>query len=259
VEGVIMGRAIVVGAGAVVALTLTGCGTKAANTLTDTSGGRQPRATAAADCSALPNADDLKRLLRAAPDSGEAGGLFHGRAEWGSIVNRKGQLCAVVAPSDSAGGYWPGSRTISMAKAFTANGFSTDTLALSTARLYTMTQPGHSLWGVAQPEPFNPECLDPSNDVKVCGGAIAFGGGVPLYRNRRIVGGLGISGDTPCADHEIAKRVRHLAGLDPSAGPAADDIQYAKADRPSTYTHPLCTNTWRNGQHIGDEPAATGY
>jgi uncharacterized protein GlcG (DUF336 family) len=63
--------------------------------------------------------------------SGEAGGLFHGRAEWAAIVNRKGQVCAVIPPSDSAGGYWPGSRTISMAKAFTANGFSTDTLALS--------------------------------------------------------------------------------------------------------------------------------
>jgi len=240
-------------------LALIGCRAEARSAVGDTPGAREPRAMAAADCSALPSADDLERLLRTAPDSGEAGGLFHGRAEWGAIVNRKGQLCAVVPPSDSAGGYWPGSRTISMAKAFTANGFSTDTLALSTARLYTMTQPGHSLWGVAQPEPFNPECLDPSNDVKVCGGAIAFGGGVPLYRNRRIVGGLGISGDTPCADHEIAKRVRHLAGLDPAAGPAADDIQYAKADRPSVYTHPLCTNTWRNGQHIGDEPAATGY
>jgi hypothetical protein len=112
---------------------------------------------------------------------------------------------------------------------------------------------------VSQPEPFNPECLDPASDVKVCGGAIAFGGGVPLYKNRHVAGGLGISGDTPCADHEIAKRVRHLAGLDPAGGPAADDIQYSKADRPSIYTHPLCPNTWRNGQHIGDEPAAVGY
>lgn len=225
----------------------------------DTAGAKEPRKIAAADCGDLPNADSLKHWLRVAPDSGEAGGLFHGRAEWAAIVNRKGQICAVVQPSDSAGGYWPGSRTIAMAKAFTANGFSTDTLAFSTARLYTLTQPGHSLWGVSQPEPLNPECLDPANDLKVCGGAIAFGGGVPLYRNRRIAGGLGISGDTPCADHEIAKRIRHLAALDPAGGPVADDIQYSKADRPSIYTHPLCPNTWRNGQHIGDEPAASGY
>ena len=238
---------------------IAGCRAEARNAPGDTSGARQPRAVAAADCGDLPKADELTRMLRAVPDSGEAGGLFHGRAEWAAIVNRKGQVCAIVPPSDSSGGYWPGSRTIAMAKAFTANGFSTDTLAFSTARLYTLTQPGHSLWGVSEPEPFNPQCLDPTNDVKVCGGAIAFGGGVPLYKNRHVAGGLGISGDTPCADHEIAKRIRHLSGLDPAGGPVADDIQYSKADRPSIYTHPLCPNTWRNGQHIGDEPAAVGY
>ncbi|HXT14369.1 MAG TPA: heme-binding protein [Gemmatimonadaceae bacterium] len=225
----------------------------------DTTNAKSPRVVAAAGCDALPSATDLGKYLKAAPDSGEAGGLFHGRAEWGALVNRSGQICAVVPPSDSTGGYWPGSRAISMAKAFTANGFSTDTAAMSTARLYTFTQPGHSLWGVSQPAPFNPQCLDPNNDIKICGGAIAFGGGVPLYKNGRIVGGLGISGDTPCADHEIAKRVRHFAGLDPAKGPAVDDIQYSKTDRPSIYTHPLCPNTWRNGQKIGDEPAAVGY
>ena len=255
-----MRRTFVASACLTMAVAVLGCRAEARDMGTgDTSGAKPPRSTAAADCSALPSSDDFKRMLHAAPDSGEAGGLFHGRAEWAAIVNRKGQICEVIPPSDSAGGYWPGSRTISMAKAFTANGFSTDTLALSTARLYTMSQPGHSLWGVGQPEPFNPECLDPSSDTKMCGGAIAFGGGVPLYKNGRIVGGLGVSGDTPCADHEIAKRIRHLAALDPAKGPTADDIQYAKADKPSVYTHPLCTNTWRNGQHLGDETAEAGY
>jgi len=168
-------------------------------------------------------------------------------------------VCATAVSNDSLGGRWPGSRTISMAKAFTANGFSTDTLALSTARLYTMTQPGHSLWGVSQPEPFNPDCLDPNSDTKICGGAIAFGGGVPLYSKGRIIGGLGLSGDTPCADHEIAKRVRHMLGLDPKAGMLVDDITYSKVDGASIYTHPLCPNTWRNGQKVGDEPPASGY
>src|SRR5436190_2438226 len=229
------------------------------NATLDTAGVKSPRTVAVAGCSSLPTASDLSKYLKSAPDSGEAGGLFHGRAEWGAIVNRKGQICAVVPPSDSTGGYWPGSRSISMAKAFSANGFSTDTLALSTARLYTLTQPGHSLWGVSQPEPFNPACLDPDADIKICGGAIAFGGGVPLYKNGRVVGGLGISGDTPCADHEIAKRVRHLAGFDPAKGPGADDIQYSKTDGPSIYAHPLCPNTYRNGQKIGDESPAIGY
>ena len=245
---------------AIAAAGLIGCNkSHNENGTQDTVGAMAPRAVAVAGCSDLPSAGDLKKYLKSAPDSGEAGGLFHGKAEWGAIVNRNGQVCVVVPPSDSVGGYWPGSRSISMAKAFTANGFSTDTAALSTARLYTLTQPGHSLWGVSQPEPFNPVCLDPDADIKICGGAIAFGGGVPLYKNGHIVGGLGISGDTPCADHEIAKRVRHIAALDPAKGASVDDIQYAKVDKPSIYTHPLCPNTYRNGVKIGDEPAAAGY
>lgn len=211
------------------------------------------------NCSAVPAADQLKRYLAAAPDSGNAGGLFAGRAEWAAVVNRAGAVCAIIPPNDSIGGHWPGSRSIAMAKAFTANGFSTNTLAFSTARLYTLTQPGHSLWGVGEPEPFNPSCLDPNSTEKVCGGSISFGGGVPLYKDARIVGGLGVSGDTPCADHEIAKRIRHLAGLDPKGGEFVDDITYASADHASIYTHPLCPNTWRNGTRIGDEPVATGY
>lgn len=225
----------------------------------DTVNTKSPRQVGTAGCSSLPAADQLAKFLKSAPDSGEAGGLFHGRAEWGAIVNRNGEICVIVPPSDSTGGYWPGSRAISMAKAFTANGFSTDTAALSTARLYTLTQPGHSLWGVSQPAPFNPQCLDPNTTLRICGGAIAFGGGVPLYKNGRIVGGLGISGDTPCADHEIAKRVRHMAGLDPAKGPGVDDIQYSKTDGATVFTHPLCPNTYRNGTKIGEEAAATGY
>jgi uncharacterized protein GlcG (DUF336 family) len=221
--------------------------------------GANPSATSSADCSALPSGDQLKQYLHIAPDSGEAGGLFHGKSEWGALVNRAGQVCAIVAGTDSVGGRWPGSRNIARAKAFTANGFSTDTLPLSTARLYTLTQPGHSLWGVAQPEPFNPSCLAATSDESVCGGAIAFGGGVPLYKNGRIVGGLGVSGDTPCTDHEIAKRIRHMAGLDPRGGMSADDIVYTKTDGPSIYAHPLCPNTWRNGQKIGEEAVAANY
>jgi uncharacterized protein GlcG (DUF336 family) len=217
----------------------------------------QPSAEHAAGCADVMTESDLRKYLAMAPDSGEAGGLFHGRAEWAAVVNRNGEVCAIIAPNDSIGGRWPGSRNIARAKAFTANGFSTDTLAFSTARLYTLTQPGHSLWGVGQPEPFRTECLSDAGGI--CGGAIAFGGGVALYRNGKIVGGLGVSGDTPCTDHEIAKRIRHIAGLDPRAGMLVDDITYSSVDKPSIYTHPLCPNTWRNGQKIGEEPPATGY
>jgi hypothetical protein len=74
-----------------------------------------------------------------------------------------------------------------------------------------------------------------------------------LYRDGRVVGGLGISGDTACADHEIAKRARDLLGLNPPDGPLADDIIYAEVDGPSIFAHPLCPGTSRNGVPLGDE------
>jgi hypothetical protein len=82
---------------------------------------------------------------------------------------------------------------------------------------------------------------------------------VPLYRNGKIIGGLGVSGDTSCTDHEIAKRARNAAGLNPPDGQFADDITYSTADGASQFTHPLCINTFRNGVHIGEEPNASGY
>jgi uncharacterized protein GlcG (DUF336 family) len=222
--------------------------------------GAQPAA-----CKDLPSAEQLRTWLRQAPDDGgDAGGLFSGKMEWASLVDRDGELCATVVATDEPSSAWPGSQAVSKAKAYTANAYSTDSAPLSTARLYTLTQPGHSLWGVAEPNPFNPACLEAPRDAsktngRICGGSIAFGGGVALYRNKTRIGGLGVSGDTACADHEIAKRIRNLADLNPEKGQFADDITFSKADGPSVYTHPLCANTWRNGSKIGDEPNATGY
>ena len=68
--------------------------------------------------------------------------------EWGAIVNRQGEICATAVATDDPASAWPGSQAISKAKAYTANAYSTDDSPLSTARLYTLTQPGHSLWGV---------------------------------------------------------------------------------------------------------------
>jgi uncharacterized protein GlcG (DUF336 family) len=218
-----------------------------------------------ASCRDILSADDLKKWLRQAPaEGGDAGGLFSGKMEWGSIVNRQGEVCATAVATDDAASAWPGSQAIAKAKAYTANAYSTDTMPLSTARLYTLTQPGHSLWSVAEPNPFNPQCLESPQDAgktdgKVCGGSIAFGGGVPLYKGKTKVGGLGISGDTACADHEIAKRIRHLANMDPEKGEFADDIVYASVDGASEFAHPMCDNTFRNGKKLGDEAKAKGY
>jgi uncharacterized protein GlcG (DUF336 family) len=228
--------------------------------------GESPGQHAGDGCKTLPSAADLKRLLRDAAASGEAGGLDGGRSEWAAVVNRSGEICAVAVSTDDPTAAWGGSQAIAKAKAYTANGFSTDMAPMSTARLYTMAQPGHSLYGAGAANPFNPACLATpdgraagGSPAKVCGGTIVFGGGVPLYRGKTRVGGLGASGDTACADHEIAKRMRDKAALNPPGGALADDIWFSKADGPSVFAHPLCKNTWRNGKKVGDEPPATGY
>src|SRR5262245_13022348 len=212
-----------------------------------------------AKCKDLPNEKQLRDILiQSKNEGGDAGGLFHGARMWAAIVNRDGEVCAFTTSMADPTQVWPGSQAIAKAKAYTANAFSLDNLALSTARLYTFTQPGHSLWSLGQSNLFNPSLLAPPSGQgggqdRIAGGLIFFGGGVPLYLNGKIIGGLGISGDTSCTDHEIAKRVRNLAGLNPPGGPLVDDISYSSVDGPSVFTHPLCLNTWRNGKSIGEE------
>lgn len=245
--------------------------------------------TAAQGCAGLPSAAKLQTLmqeatvahfpglspeLRAGP--GGIGGLYGGQREWGAVVNRAGQLCAWITNTSNPADAWPGSQAIAKAKAYTANAFSNSEntgpngnlpkgVPLSTARLYTLSQPGHSLWGLNQSNPFNPQCeIAPASSTKtqqglgqVCGGIITFGGGVPLYKGTQVIGGLGMSGDTACADHEMAKRVRDLAAQNPPGGPLEDDIQYAKVNGPSVFDHPLCVNTYRNGSFIGTETSGS--
>ena len=219
-----------------------------------------------ASCQGLPDERALRGWLREAPGvGGDAGGLFHGTRMWGAVVNRDGEICAYATSTSDRTQVWPGSQAIAKSKAYTANAFSLDALALSTARLYTFTQPGHSLWSLGQSNLFDTAGLlppqGPRTDVgDILGGLIFFGGGVPLYNaTGKIVGGLGISGDTSCTDHEIAKRVRTLAELDPPGGPSVDDITYSVPDGPSVFTHPKCVNTFRNGVFLGHEPPASGY
>ena len=222
-------------------------------------------------CDGLPSASQLQTWLAGAAPAPEAnaltgpiGGLFNGKRMWAAIVNRDGEVCVATTSTTDPSQVWPGSQAIAKSKAYTANAFSLDTLPLSTARLYTFTQPGHSLWSLGQSNLFESRFLNAPGDAergngRIQGGLIFFGGGVPLYRAGKIIGGLGVSGETSCADHEIAKRVRNLAGLKPPSGMFADDITYTVPDGASVFTHPRCVNTWRNGIQIGNEQPATGY
>src|SRR5438067_4939802 len=69
------------------------------------------------------------------------GSLFRPARMWSAVVDRQGVLCSIITNSGDA---WPGSRAIAIAKASTANDFSNNLLPLSTANLYSLTQPANS-------------------------------------------------------------------------------------------------------------------
>jgi len=151
---------------------------------------------------------------------------------WAVVVNREGTVCAVAYSGDERDGQWLLSRQIAAAKAFTANGLSLDGAPISTAQLYPWVQPGapgNPLFGLAGGNPLDPAAAyqgpyqhygtrnDPMVGRRV-GGTITFGGGLGLYNGTNAIGGLGLSGDTACADHSTAWRLRDLLSLDPSVG-----------------------------------------
>ena len=176
------------------------------------------------DCSKVPDYSKLKNALTEAVKQGKEANGGLGNQEWGTVVNRDGIVCAVVFTGPSRAAEWPGSRVISAMKANTANAFSTSNFALSTGNVYSAAQPGGSLFGITTPPnpnvayAGNPQEFGMQNDPmvgKAIGGVIVFGGGLPLYSKKgELVGGLGVSGDTACADHVVAWKTRHALGLD---------------------------------------------
>lgn len=215
-------------------------------------------------CRGLPSQAQLRAALKAARS--DVNGGFN-LDMWGTIVNRDGVVCAVAFTGNDRGDQWPGSRAISAQKANTANAFSLSGLSLSTANLYSAVQPGGSLYGLQHSNPVdtgvayggNPANNGQANDPMVggrIGGVNVFGGGLALYNSKhQLIGGLGVSGDSSCADHNISWRTRHNLNLDfvPAgvSGDAArpDNIVYDIVNPPgypegvstSGWGHPVCS------------------
>lgn len=180
---------------------------------------------------------------------------------WATVVNRDGIVCGVAFTGSNRGSQWPGSRVISAQKANTANSFSLPGLALSTANLHAAVQPGGSLFGLQHSNPVETlvayqgpaSRFGRSNDPMIgsrIGGVNVFGGGLGLYNSKKqLVGAIGVSGDSSCADHNIAWRTRHTLNLDFVPGGVSangdDNINY-KGIVPSPsladdFSHPVCT------------------
>lgn len=207
-----------------------------------------------ASCDDLPKWDEVKEALKKA--RAEDNGGFN-LDMWGSIVDRTGTVCVVAFTGKEAGDQWPGSRVIAAQKAGTANAFSLPKMAFSTAQLYSATQPGGFMYGIQHSNPVDVEVAyegpaknfgmknDPMTG-EVLGGVNVFGGGLALYNKEgKLVGALGVSGDSSCADHNIAWKTRKNLGLDfvpKGMSPAGDDnIVFLKKDeKPSGFKHPGC-------------------
>jgi uncharacterized protein GlcG (DUF336 family) len=188
-----------------------------------------------ANCRQLPSHSELEAALKAAQALANGG---FGLNMWATVVNRDGEVCAVAFTGVHRGDQWPGSRVISAQKANTGNAFSLPGLALSTANLFTATQTGGSLFGLQASNPVDTSAAyggnsanygrsnDPMNGEKI-GGINVFGGGLALYANqggnRVLVGAIGVSGDSSCADHNIAWRTRNTLKLDYVPGGVSGD------------------------------------
>ena len=181
------------------------------------------QADATVSCKGLPSHAALKAALAGARQQMNGGFNLD---MWATVVNRDGVVCAVAFTGSDRGDQWPGSRAISAQKANTANAFSLPALALSTANLYSAVQPGGSLYGLQHSNPVDTEVayrgpapnFGQANDPMVgyrIGGVNVFGGGLALYdASHRLVGAIGVSGDSSCADHNIAWRTRNSLRLD---------------------------------------------
>jgi uncharacterized protein GlcG (DUF336 family) len=222
---------------------------------------QQPPPAAPAPSSACPvNESALATALKAAvkPGGGPGNGGLDNN-EWGAVVNRDGVVCAIVR-TGNPGDQWPGSRAIAIEKANTANALSLPHFALSTANIYAGAQPGGMLYGLITTNPPATADLGAGTPAqwgtdqdpmlhRPASGIVVFGGGLALYSGKTIVGALGVSGDTSCADHNIAWRVRHALKLDRVPGGVSaknnDAIVYdiaANGKSRSGYGHPTCAH-----------------
>jgi len=230
-------------------------------------------------CAAVPTHTALKTALDKAVADDKSGLNNH---MWGTVVARDGTVCAVAFSGQGMGTQWLGSRVISAQKANTANLFSLDAssnssgsgqakgLALSTANLYSAVQPGGSLYGLQFSNPVDTgmgykgpsaaygTAKDPMVGGKI-GGVNVFGGGLGLYAaGGKLVGAVGLSGDTSCADHMMAWLVRknlnldHLANVGGISGDnqRPDNIVYdidSSGKSAGGFGHPKCINTSEPG------------
>jgi uncharacterized protein GlcG (DUF336 family) len=138
-----------------------------------------------------------------------------------AVLARDGRLLALHSMDDA----WVGSIDIAKAKAYTASAFSSDENALTTRSIGLLSQPGGPLWQIGNSNQAGTE----GGKVKERG-LIEFPGGLPLYKEGKLVGGIGVSGDGVDQDESVAKA--GAAGFEPRPGIRIDTV----LNLPGSYT-----------------------
>jgi uncharacterized protein GlcG (DUF336 family) len=121
--------------------------------------------------------DDAKKIIGAAEKRATAIGQPMNIA----VADAGGNLIAHVRMD----GAWIGSIDISIKKAFTSRAFD-----IATKDLAPLAQPGHDFFGIHA-----------SNDGRI----MIFAGGIPLKREGKVVGAVGVSGGSGAQDHAVAQ------------------------------------------------------
>ncbi len=121
--------------------------------------------------------NDARRVLEA----GEKKAHDIGQPMNIAVVDEGGLLVAFLRMDDA----WRGSIQIAIDKAFTSRAFD-----ISTKELGTLSQPGKDFYGI---------------HVSNGGRVMIFAGGVPLQRDGRVVGAVGVSGGTGTQDQQVAE------------------------------------------------------
>lgn len=121
--------------------------------------------------------NDAKRVIAAAEK--KAGSI--GQPMNIAVADAGGNLVAHVRMD----GAWLGSIDISINKAFTSRAFD-----ISTKDLATHSQPGKDFFGIHA-----------SNGGRI----MIFAGGIPLRREGKVVGAIGVSGGSGEQDHSVAE------------------------------------------------------
>ncbi len=126
--------------------------------------------------------EDARRVISAA----EKKALEIGQPMNIAVVDGGGNLVAHIRMD----GAWIGSIDISIKKAYTSRAFN-----LATKDLAEQSQSGGQFFGIHA-----------SNNGKI----MIFAGGIPLYSDGEVVGGIGVSGGSGEQDHAVAEAGANL-------------------------------------------------